>query len=775
MNQPPQLQRVAFVGDYLPRKCGIATFTHDLHTSFARNHPAIDCLVVAMNDIADGYPYPPAVRFEVQEQQLGSYQRAADFLNSRNTDVVCLQHEFGIFGGPAGSHVLTLLRELRMPVVTTLHTVLAEPTADQRRVLSELVERSARLIVMTERSRAILRDRFDVPDAKIDLIAHGIPDMPFIDPSFHKDKLGVGGKLVALTFGLISPNKGIEHMIRALPLIRREFPTFVYVVLGATHPNLVRHQGEQYRRSLEQLAQQLGVADKVIFHDRFVELEELTEFIVAADVYVTPYLNPAQSVSGTLAYSFGCGKAVVSTPYWHAEELLAEGRGVLVPFADASALGAAILELFHDEPKRNAMRKSAYLLGREMIWSNVATLYRGSFQRARAPRIGGLRRLPGKAPKLLDGSAGPPPWRLDHLRRLTDSTGIFQFADFGIPNFADGYCVDDNARAFLLTVLLEELDVGSPAVMARLATTYASFLRFAYDPQRRRFRNFLGFDRRWQDGVGSDDCQGRSVHALGACLGRSNRPALRLWAAPLFESALAEIPNLPSPRSWASALLGIQEYLRRLEGDRFVVGIRDTLTARLLASHERTATKDWPWFEESLSYDNARLAHALLVSGNQRAVTTGLSALRWLVDLQKSPRGHFRPIGTEGFCRKGGPPAQFDQQPIEAYATVAACLEAYRVTRDEAWAREARGAFTWFLGRNDLDLGLYDPTSGGCRDGLLRDRVNLNQGAESTLAFLLSLAEMNRLDFSRRRQFTDADLEKRTSPAAGSAPRAPTT
>src|SRR5215468_5610661 len=367
-----EIRKIAFVGDYLPRKCGIATFTQDMYASVAGRFPDAECFVVPVNDRPEGYDYPPEVRFEIQEQELESYLRAADFLNFANTDVVCLQHEYGIYGGAAGSHILGLLRDLRMPVVTTLHTVLREPDIDQRRALMQLAALSARVVVMTGRARTFLREIYGVPEAKIDLIAHGIPDTPFVDPNPYKDQFGVGSRLVALTFGLLSPNKGIEHMLRAVPEVLKTFPDFVYIVLGATHPDLVRQQGERYRLSLERLARDLGISKQVIFYNRFVELKELTEFIRAADVYVTPYLNPAQITSGTLAYSFGCGKAIVSTPYWHAEELLADDRGVLVPFADSQALAREICGLLADEPRRLAMCRQAYRLGREMIWCRSA-------------------------------------------------------------------------------------------------------------------------------------------------------------------------------------------------------------------------------------------------------------------------------------------------------------------------------------------------------------------------------------------------------------------
>jgi glycosyltransferase involved in cell wall biosynthesis len=745
-----EIAKVALVGDYLPRKCGIATFTHDMHQSIAAQGAVGECLVVPVNDRPEGYDYPPEVRFEIDEQDFDSYLRAADFLNFANTDVVCLQHEYGIFGGPAGSHILGLVRDLRMPVVTTFHTVLKDPDRDQRRVLVQLARLSARVAVMTERARNFLREIYGVPDEKIDLIAHGIPDTPFVDPDRFKDQFGVEGRPVALTFGLLSPNKGVEHMLRAVPGILKEFPDFVYIVLGATHPDLVRSQGERYRMGLERLARDLGIRNNVIFYNRFVELKELTEFIRAADIYVTPYLNPAQITSGTLAYSFGCGKAIISTPYWHAEELLADGRGVLVPFADSGALAREVRDLLRDEERRRGMCRRAYALGREMIWARSADHYVESFQRARAGRQD-QKFKPLAVRTLAEQQEELPVWRLDHLSQMTDSTGIFQHATYTIPNFDEGYCTDDNARALLLAVLLEELGQDEPEVH-RVGTTAAAFLQAAFDRSRRRFRNFMGFDRRWLEEVGSEDCQGRALWALGTCVGRSRRPDLPPWASSYFELALPPVVEMTSPRAWAFALLGIHEYFRRFSGDRVIGQVRDTLKDKLVELYEQERDDDWPWFESIVAYDNARLCHALIATGrdseDETALRVGLEALDWLVGTQKAPAGHFRAIGCNGFYRKGEQPAIFDQQPIEANATVGACLEAFRATKDPRWMNEARSAFEWFLGRNDLAQELYDSSTGGCCDGLQEDRLNRNQGAESTLAFLLSLAEMHLVESS---------------------------
>jgi glycosyltransferase involved in cell wall biosynthesis len=744
MKEHSKVRKIAFVGDHLPRKCGIATFTSDLLAAVAAAYPQSQCLSVSVNDIKGAYEYPEVVRFEIEEQDLSSYLRAADFLNISNVDIVCLQHEFGIFGGPAGGHILALLRELRMPVVTTLHTVLQEPRADQRRVMRELLSLSTRLVVMAEKGRQMLQEIYHAPPTKIDLIPHGIPDVGFVDPTFFKDQFGVEGRVVLLTFGLLSPNKGIEYVLNALPHILEEFPDVVYIVLGATHPNELREHGGVYRLSLEILAKKNRIEKNVIFYNQFVELETLKEFIGAADLYITPYLNEAQITSGTLAYTFGAGKAVISTPYWHAAELLADERGVLVPFGDAEAIAREVIGLLRDDTRRHAIRKNAYRIGREMVWSNVAQMYMRSFE---------LSRLEGSAVSrkslstktLAQKPRELPEIKLDHLSRMTDSTGIFQHAIFSVPNFSEGYCADDNARAFILAALLGELG-ADPERARALATTCAAFLHHAFDLKTKRFHNHMSFDRRWLDEWGSDDCQGRALWALGVGVGRSPYRSFQIMAGQLFATALPMLTELTSPRAWAFGLIGIHEYLRRLGGASVANQTRETLTSRLMELFERNARQNWLWFEESLSYDNAKLAHALILSGRatgqQEVFEKGLRALRWLTELQMSEKGHFRPIGTNGFYSRDGARANFDQQPIEAQATVSACLEAYRVTSDLWWYEQAQRAFDWFIGWNDLGLELYSPETGGCRDGLHVDRINRNEGAESTLAFLLSLAEM---------------------------------
>jgi glycosyltransferase involved in cell wall biosynthesis len=738
------IKRIAFVGDYLPRQCGIATFTTDLCEAVATAYPETACIVLPVNDNEAGYAYPPRVRFELAEKDIRSYRRAADFLNINNIDLVCMQHEYGIYGGRAGSHILALLQELRMPIVTTLHTVLKEPDPHQLRVLKEIAALSDRLVVMSDRGVHFLQEIYGVSKDKIDLIPHGIPDVPFVDPSFHKDKFGVEGKVVLLSFGLLSANKGIENVISALPAVLAKHPNVVYMILGATHPHVLQNEGESYRLSLQWLAQEKGVEGQVIFYNRFVSLDELIQFISAADIYITPYLNAAQITSGTLAYTLGAGKAVISTPYWYAEEMLAEERGVLVPFRDPNALADRVIDLIDNEAKRHAMRKRAYMFGRSMIWPEVAHRYRESFERARAERRNFTP--PGFTAKALDKSTGElPPLKLDHLRHMTDETGMLQHAVFTIPNYREGYTIDDNARALMVSVLLE--DAGS-GVAFDLASRYLAFIWYAFNIETGRFRNVMDYQRHWREDSGSDDSHGRTLWSLGTVLGRSISPALHNMAGWMFEQALPAILDTTSPRAWAFALIGTHEYLRRFAGDRKANQVRQELANRLLIMYKNNRTDGWHWFEDKLTYCNAALSQALIMSGrwipNDEMKEAGFESLRWLADLQHSEPdgGHFVSIGSNGFYTRGKERARFDQQPVEAQAMVSACLEAYKSSGNQHWHKEARRAFEWFLGRNDLRIPIYDPTTGGCRDGLHPDRPNENQGAESTLAFLQSLMEL---------------------------------
>jgi glycosyltransferase involved in cell wall biosynthesis len=740
------IRRIAFIGNSLPRRCGIATFTTDLQQAVANSRSGPDTRIVAMTDHGQTYDYPASVALQIKDDDLEEYVRAADFLNAGRFDIVCLQHEFGIFGGEAGVYILALLSRLTMPVVTTFHTVLAKPTTAQRTVMERIVEMSSKVVVMAHMGRDLLRNVYRVPDDKIEVIAHGIPDVAFALPDAAKARLGFGGRGVVLTFGLLCPNKGIEVMIDAMPSILERRPDAVYVVLGATHPNLVRDQGETYRESLLARVRELGVEDHVIFLGHFVDQATLLDFISMCDVYVTPYLHEAQMTSGTLAYSYGLGKPVVSTPYWHARELLADGRGVLVPFGDAAATGREIAALLTDDSRRQAICQRAYAVSRSMTWERSAERYMLAFENARQ----------GHWPKAFAHSGtnaaeplspAAPDMQIGHFLSMCDDTGMYQHAVHSVPDRSHGYCVDDNARALLLSCALN--NPGEQPLSEVLTARFAAFVQHAWNPDTRQFRNFMGFNRTWLEDRGSEDSHGRTLWALGEAARSDASPSRRQWATALFAQALSTAESFRSPRAWAFTLLGLDAYCAVARHDLHAREVRHSLADRLMSCLSSVETPDWVWFEEGLAYDNARLPQALIITGmatqTPAYVDAGLRTLRWLMTQQTSSAGCFRPVGTAGFGEHRQHPRAFDQQPVEATATIAACLTAWRADDDAEWKAMAARAFAWFLGSNDLALPLVDLHTGSCRDGLHPDRANENRGGESVVCYLLGLAEIRQL------------------------------
>lgn len=735
------VHQVAIIGTYLPRQCGIATFTTHLSEALTLSDPSLAITAIPVNDLGMQYDYPDCARFELTEQDVTSYHRAADFLNRNDFDVISVQHEYGIFGGVAGAYILDLLRDAQMPIVTTLHTILEKPLPEQRAVLLELAQLSARLIVMSERGRRMLEEIYHIDPKKIEVISHGIPDSAFIDPAFYKDQFQAEDKSVLLTFGLLSPNKGIEVVIAALPAIVERFPDVLYVVLGTTHPHVRLTNGESYREQLIAQARDLGVSDNILFLEEFVSEDRLQEFIAAADIAITPYLNPGQITSGALAYMLGAGKAVISTPYWYAEEVLEDGRGVLVPFNDSAAIAEEVCHLLENEGERHAMRKRAYLYGRSMTWPQVARHYCDIFDHVRAERLltprltGGVPQLPEISPSIV----------LDHVRLMTDDTGMLQHAIYHLPNYTLGYTTDDNARALIAAIQLEKLAPPGCEDSHLLATRYLAFLWNAFDASTNRFRNVMLYNRVWVDEEASEDSQGRTIWSLGSILRYSLDPGFRGIACQLLDLILPTVSIFTSPRAWAFTLLGLSDYLRVFPGDRPAQRLRETLAEKLFALYEEYHDSEWQWFEPILSYDNATLARALLLAGQalrrEDMTRAALTALAWLNKIQQPEGTHFVPVGCLGFYPRDGTRARFDQQPIEAYATIAACLDAYRITGKESWRDAAQMALAWFYGQNDLHRPIFDALTGGCCDGLQPDRINQNQGAESTLALLLGILE----------------------------------
>lgn len=743
------MHSVAFIGNHLPRRCGIATFTHDLHRAVATAGKHLDTCVVAMSDADGAYAYPDPVRFEVRDAIAQDYRNAAMFLNDAGVNVVSLQHEYGIFGGDAGADILELLSRLNMPVVTTLHTVLAAPSPAQRRVLDRIIAISAKLVVMSDKGRHFLQTVHRVPAGKISVIPHGIPEFPFVEPYRAKAKFGFDGKAVILTFGLLSPSKGIETVIDAMPSIIKTCPSAVYVVLGATHPNLVREQGEAYRESLMQRALDLGVAEHVVFLNQFVDQATLLDYISMCDVYVTPYLNEAQMTSGTLAYSFGLGKAVVSTPYWHAQELLADGRGVLVPFGNPTAIGVEIASLLTDDVRRQALRRRAYATSRSMVWTETAKTYLSALAAAvemERPCDEPPRRFVNAHGVLKRDLFSLPELKTAHLLSMCDSVGLLQHAVHCVPDRSHGYCVDDNARALLLACSLGT--EGEARLPENLTTRFAAFIQHAWNPDTQRFRNFMSYDRRWLEAVGSEDSHGRALWALAVCAATARDRSRRGWAVSLFRTALLQVEAFTSPRAWAFALLGLDAYCRAFPGDCVADRLRRVLADRLLAMLRANTVGSWAWFENVLAYDNARLPQALIATGHATGsrphIEAGLTSLRWLMSQQTGTSDRFRPVGSDSFGNIRQAPAMFDQQPVEATAAIAACLAAARADSSPEWSAGTTRAFAWFLGDNDLEVPLADVATGGCLDGLHADRPNLNMGAESTLSYLLALVDVRR-------------------------------
>lgn len=735
-----RLDRIAIVGTHAPRRCGIAMFSSDLADALEVALPRTEVEVCAVNDPGETYDYPRRVTLEITEGAIEEYRRAGDALNDLGTSAVSIQHEYGIYGGVAGAHLLALTRQLRRPFVLTLHTVLTEPSATQRAVMDELTTRAARVVVMGRQAVSIVRRVHGTPPAKIQLIPHGIPSTAL--PNDAKRQLGLGARAVLLTYGLLSPGKGIETVIAALPRVAETHPDVTYVVLGATHPGVLKRDGERYRDSLMALAHAAGVESRVSFRDRFVTQDELAMYLGAADVYITPYLHPEQTSSGTLAYALGAGKAVISTPYRYARELLAGGRGSLVPCADPAAMGAEIEALLSNGARRAAMAASARSFGLSMHWPTVAGLYAETLARVAYE----ARESRSASPTRRDSIVTLPQVRLDHLEALTDSTGVLQHSSYGIPRYADGYCLDDNARALLFATALAGDEDPSLADRGRAASRrYLAFVTHAFDAPSGRFRNFMSFDRTFSPQEGSEDCHGRALWALGHVIAKPPVVGHARHARELFRAALPAALGFSSPRAWAYTLLGLHPYLECLELDDVADRARTILAQRLLSLLEANGTDAWPWFEKELTYANARLSQALIVSGtaldSAAMSAAGLRSLEWLA-VQQHADSVFSPIGATGWWREGGPRARFDQQPIEAAGMVSACLSAFEGTHHPVWARRAGRTFAWFLGFNDLQQCLVEPSTGACRDGLHEDHLNENHGAESTLSFLTALLEV---------------------------------
>jgi glycosyltransferase involved in cell wall biosynthesis len=720
-SSPSKIRKIALIGNHLPRRCGIATYTTDIFEAMRKRFPDVHIDVWAMNDGVE-YSYPNTVKGTIDESEIESYRKAACEITAARPDMVWLQHEFGIFGGRAGDYILTLIDRLTVPIAVALHTVLANPDRDQRRVTEALIARCETIIVMADEAKNILIAHYGADPEQVVVIPHGIPDRPFTGNMAMKVRLGIADRDLILTFGLLSPGKGIETVISAMPDIIARHPNALYMVLGATHPHYIESMGEAYRDSLMEHAQALGVTDHVKFINGFFETDQVLDYLTAADIYVTPYLNPAQVTSGTLAYAVGLGKPIVSTPYVHANELLGEGFGHLVDFGDSAGFAEAIMTVLEDDEGTMTLRKRTYALGRTMIWPRLAEASLARFEQV------ALRHTAPAIP--FRSCAIPNSLPMDAIFRMTDDTGMFQHSIFGVADRSHGYCIDDNARALML------LNRNAAMTDKRLTHIYCSFIQDAWNPATSSFRNFMGFDRRWLEDAGSEDSSGRTLWSLGITAANSEDPEVRAWAKSLFEQTIEPLADLQSPRTKAFMALGVlaepalaQNYASL--ASQWVQSLVD-----LWSAHHR---HEWNWFEPVLAYDNARICEVLIRFGQMfdrpDCIELGCSTLEWLIDQQTTPDGHFRPIGHDSFGRFHAAPLPFDQQPLEAWATVDACDAAFAATGSGRWIRAGRNSYRWFLGKNVSAIAMGDVETGECFDGLMPTGANRNRGAESILAF----------------------------------------
>ncbi len=736
--------KIAVIGNYLPRQCGIATFTTDLSQALARElKREKDLINIAMDDTLEGYNYPPQVKFRVRQDIQSDYFWAADYLNANQYDAVIVQHEYGIFGGEDGSYILDMIKCLKMPVINNLHTVLENPSDGQRMVMKGLAKYSDRLLVMSKKAIDILTNVYDIDKDMISFIPHGIPDTNFKNTGLFNNRFGFENKDIILTFGLLGPGKGIESMIEAMPFIVEQHPNTIYLIVGQTHPHILERSGDSYRQDLQQLINKLGMQEHVVFHNNFVELETLIQYIQTSKIYAVPYLKKEQITSGTLAYTLGLGTAVVSTPFWYAEELLSEGRGKLVPFNNPVEMAKEINSLLSNNQEREMIRVKGYQHGRSMIWKEVAKTHLKLISEIKERKpIENIHEAGIKYNRIFNDL---PEINLSHLKTLTDDTGLLQHAKYTTPNLHHGYCTDDNARG--LIAIIKYYSLRKEKEVFPLIHKYLAFLFYAFNPENGRFRNFMSYDRRWMELAGSEDSHGRALWSLGIAVKDAPDSSIRSMAMRLFLESLPVVEHFNAPRAWGYAILGLNAYLSIYEGDVSARKIRDDLAKKIYQLFKDNASEDWTWCENAATYANAVLPHALIVAGkgmpDQEIYDLGIKALEWLFKVQTAKNGHLSIIGNNGWFDINGNRSMFDQQPIEAKCLIDACLDVYIATGDKRWFEESERCLSWFLGYNDLQLPLCDYKTGGCHDGLERQGVNGNQGAESTLAWVISLINMH--------------------------------
>jgi len=728
--------KIAYIGTYPPRECGIGTFTMNLYKSMVMNNittkDPVEGFIVAINDHSQTYDYPEEVKLTIRQEHQRDYLEAVKFINLSGADICVLEHEFGIFGGQNGIYILPLLHRLEIPLIVTLHTIVKAPSYNEKAVLQEICKMATKIVVMSHKAIEFLTTIYTVEKRKIEYIEHGVPDIQF-NQAQSKKEFHLENKKILSTFGFISRNKGIETVIKALPKVIKKFPEVLYMVLGKTHPNVLRYSGEEYRIYLQHLVRNLNLSQHVFFLNEFINQKELFKYLSASDIYITPYLNEAQITSGTLSYAIGVGSAVVSTPYWHASELLADGRGRLFNFNDSDELSTIFSELLDNPEVLKDLRKKAYEYGRTITWPKSGDKYV-----ALAEKILTTRPEAFVEKEITIDPLILPKFSLAHIKRLTDDTGIIQHAKFGIPNLKEGYCLDDNARALLMVLMAYRQKKDTLAL--DLAPIYLSYIHYMQN-KNGTFRNFLSFSRNFLDEVGSEDSFGRTIWALGYLLANAPNDAYYQTGKLIFFDASQNFEKLQSIRGIANTIVGISYYLRSNPADDSMTERLRNLARKLIKHYEENSTSDWKWFEPLLAYDNAILPLALLHSAeilkDDKITETALETMNFLTEITLKD-GYLSIIGNEKWYKKDGERSMFAQQPVDALAMVLMYHQAFHLTKDKEYLNKLFASFMWFLGENDLRMSLFDFETKGCCDGFENYGVNRNQGAESSLAYLIS-------------------------------------
>jgi glycosyltransferase involved in cell wall biosynthesis len=739
--------KIAYISTYPPRECGIATFNNNLLKAISHDTNAVspESFVVAMTDSEDlsTYEYPAEVQYVIRQENQKDYIRAADYINTSLTDACILEHEFGIYGGESGVYILPLIARIKKPLITILHTILKDPSYMQLTIIREIAKYSSQIVVMSNRAVGFLTSIYGIPEEKIKLIEHGVPDLEPKENNEVRQSLTFKNKKVLFTFGLISRNKGLETVVEALPAIVAKNPDVIYVILGTTHPGVIKNSGEEYRDSLKRLAKKLGVADNLVFINKFVSEEELYDYLTAADLYITPYLNEAQITSGTLSYAVGAGAAVISTPYWHAQELLAENRGKLFDFRDANSLANIVNDLFQNASHLKELKSNAYNYGLHLRWPNTGQVFIDTLQAA----ISNDKLNKEEIRPIIDPDMMPA-FSMAHVQRLTDDTGIVQHAKYGIPNLKEGYCVDDNARALFMVILAWQQNKSKAAL--ELLPVYLSYIQYMQCDDG-NFRNFLSFRREYLDEVGTEDSFGRTIWALGYLISNAPNNSYREFASELFVKSIPHFSKLVHLRGLANTMIGLSSYLKAHPYDERIIEELNKLATPLKAAYRAHRGDNWHWFEEKLTYDNAILPLALLshyeITQDKESLAIGLESMNYLTD-KTLDKGYLNPVGNDGWLYRDKDMAVYDQQAIETMAMVLMYFKAYEITHDLDYIRQMYLSYQWFLGENSLRLPLYDYETKGCGDGLQTYGVNRNQGAESTLAYWIShLTVLRALEF----------------------------